>query len=269
MKKIFCLIFIYLLLSIQETNSQTSEQGYIKYQLVSASGLKKDNREIGMYFTSSSFFYTYLNKPDFELQVQNLNDQSDKKEEEAKKEAFKKAVKQLPEQTWYANSNSDIVTYTVFDASQKQYCIKDTLQLIKWTILEDTMTLKSLKCFKATGLYMGYDYTAWYYPTIPTTAAPLYFRGLPGLLINVKNNKTGAELNMMDLQWPLSSDKMVTSKIPCLPEQQISKQAFSLILYKQNSRALTIMEELKEMKEKEKKGIKTDKKVIELKNGNL
>lgn len=54
----------------------------------------------------------------------------------------------------------------------------------KWKLIPAvTKEFLGIKCNKATGIFKGREYTAWYAPTIPTDAGPYKFFGLPGLIL--------------------------------------------------------------------------------------
>lgn len=58
---------------------------------------------------------------------------------------------------------------------------------IKWVLTNDTMTIASLLCHRATGELYGKRWTAWYAEDIPTSAGPWKLRGLPGLIVKAED----------------------------------------------------------------------------------
>jgi GLPGLI family protein len=66
---------------------------------------------------------------------------------------------------------------------------------MKWALVNDTMTIMGYPCFKATTKYRGRNYTAWYTTEIPMSYGPLKFGGLPGLIINLSEEKAIFNLN--------------------------------------------------------------------------
>lgn len=69
------------------------------------------------------------------------------------------------------------------------YYWDESLHKINWQIYPDTMTLKGLKCQKATCEFKGRNYTAWFSSEVPFNNGPWKFGGLPGLIINISDNK--------------------------------------------------------------------------------
>lgn len=63
------------------------------------------------------------------------------------------------------------------------FIITDALPVIDWHILNDTATLDSLHCQKATAHFKGRDYTAWFCADLPLHIGPWKLNGLPGIIV--------------------------------------------------------------------------------------
>jgi GLPGLI family protein len=61
--------------------------------------------------------------------------------------------------------------------------------LPQWTILEDTCTVLSYTCQKATTRFRGRDWTVWFSTAIPVNAGPWKLRGLPGLILKAADSR--------------------------------------------------------------------------------
>ncbi len=59
---------------------------------------------------------------------------------------------------------------------------------LKWTILEDTMTVGGFLCQKATASYGGRTWSAWFAEEVASTAGPWKFHGLPGLIVKCEDD---------------------------------------------------------------------------------
>lgn len=79
-----------------------------------------------------------------------------------------------------------ITVYEDFLLSKFKYNEKVNL---KWQILNDTLTINSYKCNKATTNYSGREYIAWFTKEIPISNGPYKFTGLPGLIIKIYDTK--------------------------------------------------------------------------------
>lgn len=92
-------------------------------------------------------------------------------------------------------SNTD---YYQFQAEKKlvtkekivnEYLIEETLPAISWKITADTTSFGSLKCQKATTVFKGRNYEAWFCPSLPFRSGPWKLNGLPGLIVEASDTK--------------------------------------------------------------------------------
>ncbi len=58
---------------------------------------------------------------------------------------------------------------------------------LKWTLLDDTLTINDYLCHKAQTTYGGRTWYAYYTEDIPTTAGPWKLSGLPGLIVKAED----------------------------------------------------------------------------------
>lgn len=65
----------------------------------------------------------------------------------------------------------------------KEILFRDSLFPMTWTLEKESKMIDSLECFKATTLFKGRNYIAWYCPKIPVPDGPWKLGGLPGLII--------------------------------------------------------------------------------------
>lgn len=61
--------------------------------------------------------------------------------------------------------------------------------LMKWTLANDTLTLLGHRCQKATCLFRGRDFVAWFATDVPLKGGPWKFGGLPGCILKVYDSK--------------------------------------------------------------------------------
>lgn len=78
------------------------------------------------------------------------------------------------ENQYFEGSGSSSYTY-------KEPVIKD------WKLINETQTINTFSCKKATLRYKGRDWIAWYTPEIPLPYGPYKFTGLPGLVIKMES----------------------------------------------------------------------------------
>ncbi|MBE6224197.1 MAG: GLPGLI family protein [Bacteroidales bacterium] len=63
------------------------------------------------------------------------------------------------------------------------YSAVDKLEMPKWELLQDTLTVKGWLCRKAVAKVAGREWEVWYTPQIPVNDGPWLMWGLPGLVI--------------------------------------------------------------------------------------
>ena len=64
---------------------------------------------------------------------------------------------------------------------------QEDMELFEWTILNETMQWNTFKLQKATTEFGGRKWIAWFAPDIPISDGPYKFNGLPGLIVNIKD----------------------------------------------------------------------------------
>ncbi|WKV11906.1 GLPGLI family protein [Marivirga harenae] len=74
------------------------------------------------------------------------------------------------------------------------------LNLMKWTIGNQTKKINGYQCQKATASYAGRDYIAWFDPEIAISDGPYKFYGLPGLIISVYDTKEHYKFDLVGLE---------------------------------------------------------------------
>jgi GLPGLI family protein len=82
----------------------------------------------------------------------------------------------------------------------KLYKYYQPLNLMNWTISNETNNINGYNCQKATTFYAGRDYIAWFDPEIPISDGPYKFYGLPGLIISVYDTKEHYKFDLVGLE---------------------------------------------------------------------
>jgi GLPGLI family protein len=231
-------------------NATSAQQGRISYELRNNNIQQKNSRQVIMLFSRNEYVYETMVSAPIE---QNQANNGGLAKEKLKNDSIEETKPQIqgpigtPTQQWYGNLRDNVVIYSTYDNNLKVYCVRDTIDVIKWELLKDTATIRGISCQKAYGTFKDAKYTGWFAYGIPTAAAPLQFRGLPGLMIEVTNTTNGSTLSMLHLEWPVASGN--TEKIePCSTGPLLSKQEFAVIRDKQNARAIELMEQIQAQK---------------------
>ena len=90
------------------------------------------------------------------------------------------------------------ITYYQFQVEKKlirqekqfnNYLVDESWPVINWKITADTASFGSLKCQKATTVFKGRNYEAWFCPTLPFRSGPWKLNGLPGLIVEASDSK--------------------------------------------------------------------------------
>ena len=81
-----------------------------------------------------------------------------------------------------------------------KYLYKEALNQINWEILPETKTLHDYKLQKATCNFAGRKYTAWFAPEIPIPDGPYKFNGLPGLIMEITDQKDHYSFELVSLK---------------------------------------------------------------------
>lgn len=80
----------------------------------------------------------------------------------------------------FAGNNFTITSEIATD----KFIMSDTLT-IKWVIKPDSLIIKGFSCQKATTYFRGRNYIAWFSTSLPVSAGPWKFYGLPGLIMKL------------------------------------------------------------------------------------
>ena len=77
--------------------------------------------------------------------------------------------------------------YFTYRLKKINYLVTDTPPVIKWNLkYKETKKIGKYVCKKATAVFRGTDIEAYYTTEIPVSVGPFKFKGLPGLILEVK-----------------------------------------------------------------------------------
>lgn len=132
-----------------------------------------------VYYSYSTFYVDSLRKADIdagvplEIMLQNRATKYGRKGETYR------IVKKFPEKR---------LIYTDKIAS-KYYRYEEPIPEFEWTIEDQTRDIWGFKCFKAECTFRGRRYIAWFTPEIAVNNGPWKFHGLPGLILEVRDER--------------------------------------------------------------------------------
>jgi len=82
------------------------------------------------------------------------------------------------------------------------FIYEQELPQINWHIGDSIRTINGYQSQKATCIYKGRHYTAWFTPEIPVPYGPWEFHGLPGLIVSVSDADNYYTFKMADISRP-------------------------------------------------------------------
>ncbi|WP_307984276.1 GLPGLI family protein [Bacteroides pyogenes] len=77
---------------------------------------------------------------------------------------------------------------------------EEPMPTFKWELLSDRKTLLNYQCQKSVCTFRGRTYIAWFTPEIPLSEGPWKFHGLPGLILQVSDDKNEFEYQCIGIQ---------------------------------------------------------------------
>lgn len=82
-----------------------------------------------------------------------------------------------------------VCTFQQMITAKDNYRYKDKDITLDWNLCSGEKKIQEYTCKKATCIYRGREYTAWYCPDIALSEGPYVFKGLPGLILEIYDNK--------------------------------------------------------------------------------
>lgn len=82
-----------------------------------------------------------------------------------------------------------VYTSMPFAADQYNCYYQEPYPLMKWSLCNEKCEILGYECQKATCLFRGRNYIAWFAPLIPVQHGPWKFGGLPGLILKVSDTQ--------------------------------------------------------------------------------
>jgi len=87
----------------------------------------------------------------------------------------------------YPAAGRQTILESVTDLSTYRY--EELVEIPQWVIGNDTCTVLSYLCQKATARFRGREWTVWFSTAIPLNAGPWKLRGLPGLILKAADSR--------------------------------------------------------------------------------
>ncbi|GHU72365.1 hypothetical protein FACS189413_15350 [Bacteroidia bacterium] len=97
-------------------------------------------------------------------------------------------------------SKNILAEYAYMPMRIPDYQYSEEIPDISWEIYEDTLSIISYLCQKATCSFRGRNYTAWFCPDIPINNGPWKFGGLPGLILKIYDEQNDYVFECIDIK---------------------------------------------------------------------
>ena len=100
----------------------------------------------------------------------------------------------------------------LFGEKGEYYLVKDKIGLFDWKLTEETKEISTFPCQKAICNFRGRNFTAWFTTKIPISLGPWKFNGLPGLILEVYDDKKEYYFETQAISLPSVIDAKTPSK---------------------------------------------------------
>ncbi len=120
----------------------------------------------------------------------------------------------------------------------------EPIPILAWQLLPETKKIGMYVCQKASAVFRGRHYFAWYTSEIPVSAGPWKFTGLPGLILEVADDSNNVVIRLKRLTIPyefnfsdIFADIEQTRKVPLLEYVHAEKRYMENFVSKLVSKA--------------------------------
>lgn len=126
----------------------------------------------------------------------------------------------------YIDLNDSVILnrrINLFGEKGEFYLVKDKLGLFEWELSDETKEVNQFPCQKATCSFRGRNFTAWFTSKIPISLGPWKFNGLPGLILEVYDDKNEYyfEAQAISLPYVLDSKPLPENSVEIELEEYV------------------------------------------------
>ncbi|MDE1190760.1 MAG: GLPGLI family protein [Arachidicoccus sp.] len=108
----------------------------------------------------------------------------------------------------FTTSNNGGAVLSLQTLAESNFLIKDTVEKINWQIQDSTKTIQGNLCQKAVGESHGRIYTVWFCSDIPYSFGPRRLYGLPGLILEARDNKNEVIYTLQSINNSVLNEKI-------------------------------------------------------------
>ena len=145
------------------------------------------NYKANLYFNNAQSLFEYQ-ETQFDDKEQTEKEVN-KKIEENNNASFNLRFKDTVRLSIKYNRNENLIKEFIKGSDSKFYQVTDSAPKLMWAICEEHKKIDPYECTKATCSFGGRNYIAWFTTAIQTNFGPLKLHGLPGLIIEMIDEK--------------------------------------------------------------------------------
>jgi GLPGLI family protein len=93
------------------------------------------------------------------------------------------------------------------------YFAYESTDEIKWQIQPETKVKENWKLQRATTNFAGRNWEAWFTSDIPFSEGPHKFKGLPGLVVEIKDTKNNFNFELLKIERPKYANPQITETL--------------------------------------------------------
>lgn len=145
------------------------------------------NYKANLYFNNTQSLFEYQETPfdDKEQTEKWIN----KKIEESNNASFNLRIKDTVRLSIKYNRNENLIKEFIKGSDSKFYQVTDSSSKLIWVISDEHKKIDPYECTKATCSFRGRNYIVWFTTAIQTNFGPLKLHGLPGLIVEMIDEK--------------------------------------------------------------------------------
>ena len=216
MKKVICYSFLLLFCGYFASYAQAPERTIAKAMynfehIIDTNHRDKPQKEtMGLFLGKNASVYASM-----DLMAQMAEFEKSIKQQIAddggvlKSITVKKSGRVTNEQIFYYPGKNQLFTSKRLVTN---YLVEDPAYTIDWNITQDTMSIEGMTCYKATATFRGRNWTAWFNPDLPFQAGPWKLHGLPGLIVDARDDRNEVIFSFAGFETVKQEDAPVPQK---------------------------------------------------------
>ncbi|MDR6966591.1 GLPGLI family protein [Flavobacterium arsenatis] len=203
------LLYIFILLYASTLYSQ--KKGLIYYGFIDAIGTgnaKGPDSNAYMVFNKEKSYY--VTAKDSLEKTENIDKQTTYSNDDEKSASIHLGMKvsRIGDQVFYNTKKNTIWSNFL---RGNQVFVNEIATKIDWKISNETKKIGNFTCKKATALFRGRNYTAWFTSEIPVPFGPWKLNGLPGLILEAYDSEKNVFWYFKSVEYPSNTREPISN----------------------------------------------------------